>query len=157
MKSKVTVAIIVVIFSLSSCANEIGQKEGLGTIIGAMGGAVIGSNIGKGKGRTAAIALGTLAGAVLGADIGKTLDRKDRLAMKSAESKAHKAKIGEQITWNNPKSGNSGSVTPIREGKRKSSGAYCREYLTRVEINGRTQQAYGTACRQQDGSWKIVK
>ena len=46
MKLKVTIAIIVAIFSLSSCANEIGQKEGLGTIIGAMSGAVIGSNIG---------------------------------------------------------------------------------------------------------------
>ena len=33
MKSKVTIAIIVAIFSLSSCANEIGQKEGLGTIL----------------------------------------------------------------------------------------------------------------------------
>ena len=25
-----------------------------------------------------------------------------------------------------------------------------------VNIGGKTEQAYGTACRQPDGSWKVV-
>lgn len=33
---------------------------------------------------------------------------------------------------------------------------YCREYTRTVQIGGRTQDAYGTACQQSDGSWMIV-
>ena len=33
---------------------------------------------------------------------------------------------------------------------------YCREYTRTVYIGGRTQDAYGTACLQPDGSWMIV-
>lgn len=33
---------------------------------------------------------------------------------------------------------------------------YCREYTRTVMIGGRTQEAYGTACYQPDGSWMIV-
>ena len=32
----------------------------------------------------------------------------------------------------------------------------CREYQTQVVIDGRTQNAYGTACRQPDGNWRVV-
>jgi len=33
----------------------------------------------------------------------------------------------------------------------------CREYQSTVVIAGRPQPAYGTACRQEDGSWRIVR
>lgn len=33
---------------------------------------------------------------------------------------------------------------------------YCREYTTEIMVNGQTQEAYGQACRQDDGSWQIV-
>ncbi|MEQ8398496.1 hypothetical protein [Thalassobaculum sp.] len=34
--------------------------------------------------------------------------------------------------------------------------AYCREYTTTAYVNGRPVESYGTACRQPDGSWRIV-
>lgn len=34
--------------------------------------------------------------------------------------------------------------------------AYCREYTTTVVIDGVEREAYGTACRQKDGSWRIM-
>ena len=37
-----------------------------------------------------------------------------------------------------------------------SSGSYCREYQREVLINGQPVAAYGRACQQPDGSWKIV-
>jgi surface antigen len=37
-----------------------------------------------------------------------------------------------------------------------SSGQYCREYQTNVTVEGKSEKAHGTACRQPDGSWKIV-
>ena len=33
---------------------------------------------------------------------------------------------------------------------------HCREYYTEADVQGRTQQIYGTACLQEDGSWKII-
>lgn len=33
---------------------------------------------------------------------------------------------------------------------------YCREYQRDVYIDGRRQPAYGTACQEPDGSWKLV-
>ena len=33
---------------------------------------------------------------------------------------------------------------------------YCREYRTTVMSGGQERYAYGTACRQPDGAWKIV-
>ena len=32
----------------------------------------------------------------------------------------------------------------------------CREYQSRVLIGGRPQTAYGYACRQSDGSWRVA-
>ncbi|MFQ5535340.1 MAG: hypothetical protein ACE5EM_11030 [Sphingomonadales bacterium] len=38
----------------------------------------------------------------------------------------------------------------------KASDQYCREYTTEIIINGEPQEAYGQACRQEDGTWKIM-
>ncbi len=141
---------------LAACTSDAGQKQTAGTIIGGIGGAIIGSQLGSGSGQIVATAIGTFAGALIGADIGKSLDRADQLAMRQAEARAHSAPIGDQIIWQNPDSGNSGSVTPVREGTNAQSGAYCREYQTVVTIDGRDQRAYGTACQQPDGSWEII-
>ena len=34
---------------------------------------------------------------------------------------------------------------------------YCREYTKTVNIGGRSERAYGTACYKPDGSWEIVR
>jgi surface antigen len=44
-------------------------------------------------------------------------------------------------------------VTPVRT--YQSGGTYCREFQSNVVIGGKDEKAYGTACRQPDGSWKI--
>jgi len=140
---------------LAACSDA-GQKQTAGTVIGGVAGAVLGSQVGGGSGRIVATAVGTLAGAMIGSEIGKSLDRADQLAMSQAEERAHSAPIGEKIVWNNPDSGNSGSVTPIRDGRNTQTNAYCREYQTTVIVGGQEQSAYGTACQQPDGSWKVV-
>ena len=141
---------------LAACSGNAGQKETAGTIIGGIGGAVLGSQIGGGSGQIVATAIGTFAGALIGNEVGKSLDRADQLAMRQAEQQAHSAPIGDRIVWNNPDNGNSGTVTPVREGTNANSGAYCREYQTTATVGGRDQEAYGTACQQPDGSWKVV-
>ncbi|MEE2689885.1 MAG: RT0821/Lpp0805 family surface protein [Pseudomonadota bacterium] len=142
---------------LVACAEHgMGQKEGAGTLVGAGVGALAGSQIGSGKGQLAAVAIGALLGAFAGKEIGKSLDKADRAALAGAAEKARTAPLKETISWSNPDSGNSGSVTAVREGKETTTGNYCREFRQTVTINGRTEEAYGRACRQPDGSWKIV-
>ncbi len=139
----------------SGCTQHYGPKEGAGTLLGATGGAILGSNIGKGKGNIAAIAIGTLAGAFFGQEIGRSLDRADRIAMgQNAQYSLEYTRSNQTTAWNNPDSGNSGSLTPTRTYE-PSPGQYCREYRQTVMIGGQQQEAYGTACRQPDGSWMI--
>ncbi len=151
-----TIAPLAAALVLAACSADTGRKQTAGTVLGGIGGAVIGSQIGSGSGQIVATALGTFAGALIGADIGRSLDRADQLAMQQAEQRAHTARLGETIEWNNPDSGNYGAVTPLREGRLARSGAYCREYESMVTIEGREQFAYGTVCQQPDGSWQIV-
>ena len=142
--------------SLVGCTTEGGQKQQVGTLLGAAGGALLGAQVGSGTGQLVGVAAGTLLGAMLGQEIGRSLDRADRAAMSRAEDEAYRAPVGDTISWNNPQSGNYGTVTPVRDGT-SSSGRYCREFQQTVTIGGRVEEAYGTACRQPDGSWEIVQ
>lgn len=143
--------------ALGACqSDQWGQKQGIGTGLGAVGGGLLGNQIGKGTGNVVATAAGAVIGAWLGNEIGSSLDAADRSALGNAQMSAYSAPVGKQISWNNPQSGNSGVITPVRDG-RDSSGAYCREFQQKVTVGGKTQSAYGTACQQPDGSWKIVQ
>lgn len=62
------------------CATTMGPKETGGTVIGGVGGAIIGSQVGGGAGRLVGVAIGTLAGALIGQEVGRSLDKADRLA-----------------------------------------------------------------------------
>jgi surface antigen len=143
--------------ALTGCAADgRANKEALGTILGGAAGAWAGSSIGKGSGRVVATAVGTMLGATIGNQIGRTMDEVDRMKMREAEQRAYAAPIGETIVWNNPSTGNSGSITPVRDG-RSTAGSYCREFQTEVTVGGKKENAHGVACQQPDGSWRIVE
>jgi len=141
---------------LAGCVTNGNQKQVGGGLLGAGLGALAGSQIGSGKGQLAAVAIGTLAGAYMGSEVGASLDKADRLYAQQAQTDADYAPIGQRISWNNPDSGHYGTVTPTRDGIDRSSGAYCREYQTTVNVGGQQQSAYGTSCRQPDGDWQII-
>ena len=140
---------------LSACITTDAPKQGAGTLLGAVGGALAGSHIGKGRGRIIAVAAGTILGAFAGAEIGRSLDRADRVALANVQQQAHFAPIGAPIRWSNPDSGHHGEILATREGH-TDRGRYCREYQTSVVIGDQMQQAYGVACRQPDGSWQVI-
>ena len=68
---------------------------------------------------------------------------------------AYAAPMNETIIWNNPNNGHSGTITPVRDGRR-GGGEYCREFQSEINVGGQREKGYGTACQQPDGSWKIV-
>ena len=76
------------------------------------------------------------------------------MATQAAQKAFENSQSGKPTVWNNPDSGNSGSITPTRT-YQLANGTYCREYQQTITVGGEQQQAYGTACRQPDGTWKI--
>ena len=116
---------------LSGClTNEAGNinKTNVGTLGGAVAGAWIGSNIGKGKGNVVAIAAGTLLGAMAGRTIGASLDKADIAHHNQTQMNALEYnKTGSASAWKNPDTGASGTVTPTKTYV-ANSGEYCREY-----------------------------
>ncbi len=152
MKKKIATALATTIL-LSSCMSN---QDG-GALIGGATGALVGSNLGKGSGRTAGIMGGALLGAIVGSKIGASMDAQDKRKMHyTTQDSLESSRSGKTSTWRNPDSGHYGSVTPYRAYE-NSRGDYCREYSQTVTIAGKTQEAYGTACRRPDGTWEMMK
>lgn len=146
---KLIVASLTTSLLLVGCAPI--NNEGVGTISGGVIGGLLGSQFGGGSGKVMAAAGGALLGAYLGGQIGKTMDKVDRMEMQRA---LETAPTGRAVVWSNPDNGNRYTVQPTRTYYRDQQP--CREYITKALIGGKTQQIYGKACRQADGSWRVV-
>jgi surface antigen len=132
-------------------ATGICDRTLVGAAIGGAAGGLIASEVSHGRNRPAAIAGGALLGILLGGSIGNAMDQLDERCVGQV---LEHAGSDQTVTWRNPDSGASYEVTPTRTWEEE--GRYCREYTTTVLIGGKPQQAYGTACRQPDGSWERV-
>lgn len=132
------------------------SKSDIGTGVGAVGGALAGSQFGKGNGQLVGVAVGTLLGAGIGHSVGASLDRADMTYYNQTQQRALETmQPGGSLPWNNPQSGNSGTITPSAY-YQNNSGQYCREYSQTITVGGQVERGYGTACRQPDGQWQIV-
>jgi hypothetical protein len=67
-----------------------------------------------------------------------------------------RARSGTVVQWRNPDDGIGGTFVP-KPAFQDSSGRICREFNQTVMIGNRQQEAWGTACRQSDGSWKLQR
>jgi surface antigen len=127
-----------------------------GALVGAGAGGLIGSQFGHGEGKGVATVLGVIAGGLLGSQVGASLDRADQQALHASTVNAlENAPPNQALPWRNPNSGNYGTVTPGPV--QQVSGQYCREFQQTIVVGGQQQQGYGRACRQPDGSWRIVQ
>lgn len=135
---------------LSACST-VPSKQDQGVIIGAIAGGVLGSQVGGGSGRVLATFVGTVAGAAIGGSIGHSMDDTDRLKTAMA---LENVRTGVSSAWINPDTGYEYAVTPTST--YETGAGPCREYTMDATIGGNTEQIYGTACRQADGSWQVV-
>ena len=150
MKRSALALLLAAVMAVSGC--ETMTKEQSGGLVGAVAGGILGSTIGDGRGQVIATFTGAVLGALVGSAVGRDLDRYDEL---QAQHVLEHNRSGESTVWTNPDAGHEVSVMPTRT-YQAESGQYCREYQTTVTVGGKTEQAYGTACRQPDGSWKLV-
>ena len=157
MKFTRILSVMLIVGVLAACADAQNRpKQTVGTLLGAGAGALLGSQIGGGKGQLIGVALGALGGAFLGSEIGRTMDDVDKSKASQAQQVAlERNRTGVASSWVNPDNGHSGSVVP-KSAYQTARGETCRNYDHTVTIDGRSEVVTGTACRQQDGSWRVV-
>ncbi len=83
-----------------------------------------------------------------------SVDSGDQIKDAQAEARAFTAPIGQQVTWSNLDTHDSGTITPLIDSY-NAGGMYCRNFQQTVTIAGQLKQATTKACQQSDGSWKL--
>lgn len=148
-RMKVVAAAAALLALVGACES----KQTTGTLVGAAGGGLAGHWIGGFWGAAA----GALIGGLVGSQVGKSMDREDRARAEQASQTAmNQNATGQSTTWSNPNTGNSGSVTPTTNAYVAQGGETCREFQQTVAAGGSSDTAKGRACKQADGSWKVV-
>jgi surface antigen len=146
------ITILVTAVVLTACATDQSRRnERSGAIVGGVIGGLLGSQVGDGDGRTAAIVAGTLIGASIGGAVGRNMDENDRArTVYTLEN----SRTGVTTEWRNPDTGHQYQMTPTKT--YQAEAGPCREYTMVARIDGRNETVYGTACRQPDGSSRVV-
>ncbi|MEJ2142676.1 MAG: RT0821/Lpp0805 family surface protein [Gammaproteobacteria bacterium] len=139
----------VMTLSLGGCAT----KQEQGAVTGMAIGAALGSTVGRGHhNRPFAIWLGAVVGSVLGSTIGRYMDEQDQMRTSMI---LENNRTNQSSSWVNPDTQYQYTVEPTRT--YETAEGPCREFTMDANIGGKVEQVYGTACRQADGSWKIIK
>jgi len=127
------------------------NRDLVGGLIGAGVGGLAGSQVGRGNGQLAATAAGTVLGFLVGGEIGRTMDRVDQACAAQALERLGPNQIA---TWQSA----NGQMYQVRPTTviAERAGRLCREFSTTAIIGGRPEELVGTACRQGDGSWKVI-
>ena len=146
------VLVLLLVITVTGCET---MQDNPKTAIGGLGGAAVGGLIAAAAGGGGpAIAGAVIGGALIGGAVGNMLDQRDkRMQQEAAQRALESAPSGQPVAWNNPDSGHSGTITVTRT--YQQGGTFCREYQQTVTIGGKQENAFGTACRQPDGSWRI--
>ena len=137
------------------CYQDNRNDQVAGAVIGGILGGVVGNQVFKGERGLGTVA-GVILGGVAGSQIARSGDNCDQYYASYAYSDAFERDPYQRVRWENPRSGNYGYVTPA-DYYRDRRGNYCRNYEQEIYINGRRQVAEGVACRNRDGSWRIVQ
>ncbi len=106
--------------------------------------------------QVAAVATTSLLSLFDATEIAGKLARTDFIyAERSGQESLEYYRSGTQGRWQNPDTGNAGTITPTRT-YQLEDGTYCREFEQMAIAGGVSASTRGTACRQPDASWRLV-
>ena len=144
--------------SIVGGCTSIEEEYGIGikTQVAAAGGVAAGGLIAAAGAGSAWIATSMFLGALAGGAAGELLnaDDKARMAQSGYDALKNRAPDG-QTAWRNPATGNSGATT-IDEWYVNADGAECKRFTQTITADGKGYEVTGAACRQADGTWKVV-
>lgn len=142
--------------ALGGCgANKLSTAEMVGAAAGAAIGGYVGYQFGGGLGQIAMTAAGVLAGGTAGIAAGRALAPSDKMAYDATTGRAlAEAGDGAILYWDNPTTGNSGLVRPLRT-FHAGDGRPCRQYRSVFALDHGVESATDLACLQADGTWRL--
>ena len=139
----------------SSCAEKEDNKL-LGQIIGSVAGAYLGSKVGDGMVGNFTTVLGGTVGFLIGGKIVDILDSEEQSELNNA--------INQTLTenpdnvsnrWNSKKSEDTNAeITPLNSYQIDKNT--CRDFTKTVNKGQEQVQEKSTACRDEDGNWKVI-
>lgn len=92
-------------------------------------------------------------GGIVGGGLAVRMDGNDR---RRAGGVLERAQMHETHTWINPETGTAWEMTPIA-GSAGPSGLPCREFsITARDALEDHEEAYGVACREPSGDWRVT-
>jgi surface antigen len=139
---------------LTSACVDMSHSE-VGRIFGAIGGAVIGSEVSGGD-RDAMI-IGGLLGSYVGGKIGQELDEQDTMYMSEVVFFVldHGAD-GYSKSWRNGRNRHYGHFS-VHSTYRTSGNVKCRRFTNTIYVSKHPRRSAGTACRHPRGTWSIIR
>lgn len=156
MKTLQQITVVMILTALLAACAEDGRltKRDVGMVAGGAAGGAAGAAIWSHD--PAAQTLGTIMGVVVGAAVGGWLggqwdDYDRRQVAHSLEYNRDNA----PAQWTNPNTNQSYTVRPVNT-YYDAQGAPCREFTETIYVDGKPETGRGTACRQPDGTWRIV-
>lgn len=134
--------------ALTGCLNP---QQTMGTLFGAGAGAVAG---GAATGNAGGAIVGAMAGGMLGNIAGASLDAANRRAAAEAEYRALEyGRVGAPVQWK----GTGGRYGDVVAGAPYQVNDFsCRDYTHTIYVDGQPKVGRGTACKQGDGTWKLI-
>ncbi len=135
---------------LSGCANQ-GKAE-QGAIIGGLGGAAVGGQLGPDDDRRKSALIGAGIGAVLGYMIGNEWEKYDQRRLNRT---LETSPSGQTTEWENPDTGNQYMATP--EPAYRRDGRVYRDVEIDAHVDGRRETVHAKAYRDSDGTWQLVQ
>lgn len=118
-------------------------------LFGAIGGSAVGAYVGAKGGSPLSTAVGSVVGLFLGYEIGTTFDKIDQIHTALLWQRVlDKNPDGIPSSWRSPYKPISIVATPI------STNGDCREFVTKVIVDGKMKKLVGTACKI-NGEWEV--
>lgn len=127
------------------------NRKEIGTVLGAVVGGAIGSQVGEGSERTVAVIVGSALGAVIGREIGERMDDRDRACIGHS---LELVPVGKSVRWVNETTRVSYVLSPLAPAKGDAKN--CRRFHLEATLDGRSRVSKGRACRGGVGTWSIV-
>lgn len=161
MKKAVAVLLAATVV-VGACAPVGGGRGGnsnygtMGAGAGAVLGGFLGYQFGGGTGKLLFALAGAALGAYAGQIVGQRLDPGDIRAYHDTTYRAlSEAPDGQALAWDNPETGNGGTVAPTRSFT-GVAGQSCRDFDVMIRTQDGVGIGRGAACQQVDGTWQTV-
>jgi len=153
-KIKKKIVVLLCIFLIGCSSQE--DNKFIGQILGSAAGAYLGSKVGTGVSNNLAIILGGAVGLLIGGKIAEALDKDEQLDLSNNVNESLEENEDYEIKeWKSKKNKEkTAEIIPLN--KYNIDEETCRDFKKIVTSEGKVIEENSTACRDENGNWKII-